>query len=85
MPFHVTRLENSKMLQRVKAFLDSRGARGATGLEIALECDVLNPATVVSHLRHEPNNIPVECEHVCTTEQGRHVYRYWIAKQEAAA
>ena len=71
---HFARLDKSPRLQRIFVFLKRAGSRGATGIEIALECDVLNPATYCSELRH--NGIPIDCSYEGETVGGRKVYRY---------
>ena len=73
---HFARLEHSPRLQRIKAFLERCGSSGATGLEIATECRVLNPATYISELRF--NGLDIECRYERDTVQGRRVYRYFL-------
>ena len=76
MPFHLVKIDGSKPLQRIVAYLGDRGELGATGLEVATQCRVLNVATWVSHLRRQ--GIPIETVFDRTTEEGARVYRYFF-------
>ncbi len=71
---HFAKLDASPRLQRMLAFLRERGPSGATGREIAVECETLNPATQASELRR--NGFNIECSYERTTEGGRSVHRY---------
>ena len=75
---HFARIDHSPRLQRMLAFLRERGREGATGLEIARGCDVLNPATYCSELRS--NGIAVECRYERATDSGQRVFRYFLGE-----
>ena len=71
---HTPHLATSAQLQRLHAYLKQKGDAGASGLELAVECRILNPATLVSHLR--ANGVPVDCQYERRSESGAKVYRY---------
>lgn len=74
MAMHFAKLGESPRLQRMLAFLRSRGSTGATGREIVVNCEVLNPATYVSELRK--NGYAIDCDFEKETESAARVYRY---------
>ena len=76
---HFAKVAESPRLQRMLAFLRSRGQDGATGREIVVNCEVLNPATYCSELRR--NGFNVECSHERTNDNGARVYRYRLIEQ----
>lgn len=73
---HYAHVENSPRLQRVLAFLRERGDRGATTLEIGIECKVAAASTYISELRHCGYDIM----RACITANGSRVrvHRYWL-------
>lgn len=77
--FHFTKIENSKPLQRVLALLKDHIEDGVTGMEILRHANVLNPATVISHLRH--NGCQIDCRYQGKSESGAQVYRYWLIEK----
>lgn len=80
---HAAKVEKSPRLQRILAFLRQRGERGATTLEIAIECTVVNTATYVSELRQ--NGFTIERTHERTTPGGAAVHRYRLVENIAPA
>lgn len=77
---HVSRLESCERLKELDSFLRSRGARGATSIEIT---DLLRrPAasTDISELRANlrARGETVKCDPDGKTDTGRKRYRYWI-------
>lgn len=76
---HAGRIETSKRMQELLAFLKERGSAGATGLEIAARLNCLNSATEVSALRkrlRESGQGAIDCERERVTERNAVVYRY---------
>jgi hypothetical protein len=71
--FHAARVENSARLQRLVAFLRSRGQHGATSWELMTECDLCAPSTCISELRWQGYQIETSFE---GQHNGRKVYRY---------
>lgn len=71
---HFAKVSESPRLQRILSFLRSRGTTGATGREIVVNCEVLNPATYVSELRK--NGYTIDCAFERETSSSAKVYRY---------
>ena len=73
---HAASVERSQRLKRVLEFLESRGERGATSLELANEARTVAPGTCISELRHQGYSI--RCEQVKLGD--KRVWRYWLTK-----
>lgn len=71
---HAAKIENSKRLQRVLAFLRERGDRGATTMEILRYRNVCTPC--INELR--ANGVRIDTIPEGKTEDGSAVYRYVI-------
>ena len=63
--------------QKANDFLTSRGATGATTLEIQSACCTCAPGSDIADLRKK--GIPVSnAVYEGRTETGRKIYRYWL-------
>jgi hypothetical protein len=80
--FHYAQIDNSPALQSLLKFLEERGNMGATGAEIWDQCQILNPGTWCSMLRH--NGFEIECKFEAMTETRRRIYRYFLLGRKAA-
>lgn len=80
MPFHHGKISTSSKLQRLKDYLLSRGKSGATGIELARDCGLLNPGGACSELR--ANGYEIQTTFEGTTDNGRKVYRYVLIGRE---
>lgn len=79
---HAAKIENSKRLQRVLAFLRSRGERGATTKEILVICNVCTPC--INELTAPINGENIETIPEGHTANGENVYRYvWRSSPSA--
>ena len=76
---HKIDIRTSVRLKKILSFLERCGGQGATGLEIWRECDALNPATYISHLR--ANGYDIECRYAGKSVTGASVYRYFLLGQ----
>ena len=74
-------IENSKPLQRMLAYLRQKGTAGATTLELVAECQIMNPATMASHLRF--NGFQIDCSYERTSESGARIYKYRLIEKGA--
>jgi hypothetical protein len=82
MSFHFPKLENSKDLQSLLAFLKGQGKQGATSLEIFRACGMLNPGREVSALRK--NGMRIGCKYEHKNDHGKKIYRYRYESAETA-
>lgn len=71
---HAANVEKSPRLQAVLTMLRRRGSAGATGRELALAAEVLNPSGAVSELR--ANGFVIDCVEEPSTRKGRRVFRF---------
>ena len=74
---NAAKLATSEKMRALLAFLQGRGAAGATSAELAERFHFVAVATEISALRH--NGIAVSCEFERVTETGRRQYRYRVA------
>jgi hypothetical protein len=73
--FHHSKLTSAR-LQKLLAYLQECGLRGATTLELCQRCITTRPSSDVSELR--ANGVQIETQFEGTNENGRRIYRYTL-------
>ena len=73
---HYGRIEKSRRLQRLLAYLRMRGKWGATSMNLSSELHRCSIATDISELRR--NGYQVNCEYLRTTSNGSRVHLYTL-------
>ena len=71
---HAAKIEKSETLQRLRDYLTTQGATGATSYQLVVALELVAPATWVSALRK--NGYDVECKYEGTNPHGSRIYRY---------
>lgn len=80
---HSARLETSPRLKRVLAYLETKGAGGATTMEIVRACDVCAVNSIIDELRH--NGLRIDCLPEGRSATGSNVFRYVYTPSDALA
>jgi hypothetical protein len=76
---HARNLATNELLQRLYAYLQ-HNLEGRSGLDVATEFHVLNPAGLISELRRSlrTRGLDIECRASGKTDSGRALNRYVI-------
>jgi hypothetical protein len=76
---HARSLDTNALIKSLYSYLQ-HNLEGRTGLEVAQEFHVLNPAGLISELRRSlrPRGLDVECRPSGKTDSGRAINRYVV-------